>query len=95
MNANAISGSCLEYDVIPSKPENRARCWYFVNFVKSRVEISQNFVAFSKYMNFISAVVLLYHTIWLAKDPLSANVTKRKEALIIVIQVVVQIFVFR
>ena len=44
---------------------------------------------------FIFAVVLLYHTIWLAKDPLSANVTKRKEVLIIVIRVVVQIFVFR
>ena len=48
-----------------------------------------------KQFYFILAVVLLYHTIWLAKDPLLANVIKRKEVLIIVIQVVVQIFVNR
>ena len=36
----------------------------------------------------IFAVLLLYHAIWLAKDPLLANVTKR-------IRVVMQIFVFR
>ena len=33
MNANAISGSCLEYDVIPSKPGSNKACRW-ENFLK-------------------------------------------------------------